>query len=119
MGNMGSAKRRASTIIDKIKAVPVWSLNTKDRLWLSYHYLALHEICPCAHNESHFELHLKEEPFRIIRRPHRHYVRVTSTCCKKCKKCGLPVRMISHEVHEKTCTLQVDTRILFAPSRRM
>ena len=114
-------------VSEKIKTVAVSSLSTQDRLWLSYRCLALHEICPCSHGESHFELHLKEEekPFRTTRPPgwehpqDKQHFRVTSTCCKKCRKCGLPVRMVSHEVHEKTCTLQVDTRILFTFSRTM
>lgn len=85
--------------------VSVGSLPMQDRLRLSYRYLMIHELCICSHDTWHFKNHLKPGH-------HRLYIRMTSTCCKRCKKCELPIRMESHEVHEKTCTLQVDTSVL-------
>lgn len=105
----------------KEKVVSVRSLPMQDRLWLSYRYLAIHEVCACSHDEKHFECHLKDELVRTSRPldaehpEERKRFRVTSTCCKTCKKCELPVRMDAHENHEKHCALLVDMGLLKCP----
>ena len=80
-------------------AVSVGSLPMQDKLRLSRLNLGVHEVCACSHNEWHLKHHQEGES-------------LTSTCCKQCKKCELPIRTEAHEAHEKTCTLQVDTSIL-------